>query len=141
MQDLRITSITAAVLGLIFIVLTARVGKARGQAGASLGDGSGGLIKRGEEHTAPLLVASRSHANFAEYVPLCLILMALLERGSSPAWFVGALGAVLVVARILHPIGMGRASPNLFRASGATGTILVLAVASIGLLVMSVRSE
>ena len=138
MHDLPITTVTAALLAVIFIVLSVRVGAARGKSKASLGDGSGGLIPAGEEHTVPLLVACRSHANFAEYVPLALILIGLAEHNGAPCTLLLAVATALVIGRIVHPFGMGRKIPNPFRAGGALLTILAIATAAITLLVRSV---
>ncbi len=135
MTPLPITSITAGVLALIYLALTARVIQQRGKTGTSLGDGSTGLIAPGEEHTAPLLVACRSHANFAEYVPIALILIGLNEIAGGSRWFVAALAAALVLGRVLHPMGMARKVPNPFRAGGTMLTLAVLGVAGIALLV------
>jgi uncharacterized membrane protein YecN with MAPEG domain len=139
MRDLPVTSITAVLMAVIFLVLAARVGAARGKSGASLGDGSGGLIKPGEEHTAPLLVASRSHANFCEYVPLALILLALAEHNGAPRIFMLIVAGALVVARVIHPIGLGRKSPNPFRAGGALLSFVVIVAASVELVILAVR--
>ncbi len=137
MPFLPITATAAAVLGLIYIALSARVVLARGKSGASLGDG-GGIIASGQEHTVPLLVAARTHANFAEYVPLCLILLGLVEAEGTRRWLVIMIAVLLVVARMLHPIGMGRRIPNPFRAGGIVLTFSVITISSIALLVHAV---
>jgi uncharacterized protein len=137
MHDLPITTVTAALLAVIFIVLSIRVGAARGKSKASLGDGSGGLIPAGQEHTVPLLVACRSHANFAEYVPLALILLGLAEHNGAPRILLLVVATALVLARILHPIGMGSKVPNPYRAGGALLTILAIATCAVTLLVRS----
>lgn len=134
MTALPVTSATAGILALVFIALSARVIASRGRAGASLGDGNTGLIRAGEEHTVPLLVACRAHANFAEYVPLALLLIGLNEAQSAPRWFVCALATALVAARLLHPIGMGRKIPNPFRAAGAVLTLATIGVGGLALI-------
>lgn len=134
MTPLPITSITAGLLALIYLALTAQVIRQRGRTNTSLGDGSTGAIAPGEEHLAPLLVACRSHANFAEYVPLTLLLLALNEATGAPRWLVLALAATLIVGRILHPIGMGRTMPNPFRLGGVIATLSTLGIAGIALL-------
>ena len=133
MPFLPVTSLAAAILGLIYIALTFRVVQARGRNNASLGDG-GGIIPAGQEHTAPLLVAARSHANFAEYVPLGLILIGLVEADGTRKWFVFLLAALLVIGRVAHPLGMGRKIPNPYRASGIALTASAILLASLTLL-------
>jgi uncharacterized membrane protein YecN with MAPEG domain len=139
MSPLPVTAATSAVLGLIFAVLTVQVVRARGAAGASLGDGSSGLIAPGQEPTVPLLVATRSHANFAEYVPLALILLGFVEWGGAARWFVCLLATALIASRLLHPIGMGRKIPNPFRAAGAALTLLTIVVSCLSLLIGLLR--
>ena len=84
----------------------------------------------------------RSHANFIEYVPLSLIVIGFLEASGGNAGFVRVLLVVLLIARILHPIGMFAAvnTPRQFacRGGGTISTFLVLAVASIALLLRTV---
>jgi uncharacterized protein len=111
-----VTLLTAAVLALLFAVLSVRVGLARVRAKTSLGDGSGTSIEVGSEGEAPpLLIASRSQANFAEYVPFSLLLLALLESGGGAPLMIEIMAGLLIVARFLHPLGLGRIAPNPFR--------------------------
>ncbi len=135
MPPLPITSLTAALLALGLILLTFRTVQSRAKTGASLGDGRAGIVKAGEEHLYPLLVATRSHANFCEFVPLSLILLGLVERQLAPRWLTLLLAALLIVSRVLHPIGMSRKIPNPFRAGGMIGNLTMLLIAAIFLLV------
>jgi uncharacterized membrane protein YecN with MAPEG domain len=139
MPPLPVTATTAALLGVVFVVLTARVIGARGKTGASLGDGGGGVIPSGQESTVPLLVATRSHANFAEFVPFTLILLGFVEATGAARWFVCLLATMLLIGRVLHPFGMGRKIPNPFRAAGAVLTVLTIAIGSLYLLVEVAR--
>ena len=119
----------AGLLGLVFVALSARVVMGRTTGRVMLG--------HGETEGSPLFVAIRSHANFAEYVPICLILIAGLELRDGATLLVKALGVVLVVARVAHPVGMVMAAPNPFRAGGFVATLLVLLVAGVALVVRS----
>lgn len=104
------TLITAGLLGLVFLALTIRVVARRTTGRIMIGDG-------GDQQ---MLERIRAHANFTEHVPFTLILMAGIEmasgHGSMWLWLSGAL---LVIARIAHAIGMSRPAPNVFRAAGA----------------------
>jgi hypothetical protein len=96
-----VTLFSAAVLAIVFVVLSVRVALARVRTKLSLGDGSSLLINVGKEAEAPaLLIASRSQANFAEYVPLSLLLLGLIESGGGAQWLMlaaaGVYGLVLV---------------------------------------------
>ena len=123
-MPLPITSIYAALLTLILIVLVGAVGRARSHGGPSLGPGD-----------TNLLVADRRHMNFVESVPLALLLIALVEANGGPKGWVHALGAVLLVARIIHPFGLDAKRANTAaRGAGAGGTFLVLLAAAITLL-------
>lgn len=124
---LPVTTEAAAALGLIFTVLSARVVMNRTSHKVNLGDGQG--------QVDPLYVAVRSHANFAEFVPIILVLIGLLEVRQGPTLLVKGLAGALVLARVLHPIGMGLPSPNPFRAGGFVLTILALIVASVSALI------
>ena len=123
-----ITMAAAGLLGLIFTVLSVLVVMGRTQGRVMIGHGEAA----GE--TSPLVTAIRSHANFAEYVPLCLLLIAGLEMRSGATVLVKVLAAALVLARLAHPFGMMRPPPNPFRAAGFVGTLLVLVLASLAVL-------
>jgi uncharacterized protein len=82
----------AAVLGLIFVALSVMTIAERRKTGVSLGAGdSDRLLRR-----------IRAHANFAEYVPLALILIGGAAITGAPLWFVNASCIVLVAGRVLH---------------------------------------
>src|SRR5215472_11756606 len=116
---LPITLATAGALGLIGMILALRVTMGRSKHNVIMGDGG----------NSDMIVRMRTHANFAEYVPLLLVLLGLLEFGGAnrTALMVGA--AVLVVARISHAIGMG--GPLALRVGGAMTTYILLAAGSI----------
>ncbi len=57
--------------------------------------------------------------NWAEYVPLVLILMGLLEAQRTSLYLLHALGIALIVGRVLHAWGLSRSSGRSFgRAAG-----------------------
>ena len=125
-MSLPITLTTAGVLGLLGLVLSFRVSMGRGKHKIFMGDGG----------NPDMIVRMRTQANFVEYVPLLLVLLGLLELGGAnrTALIVGA--AVLVVARVLHAIGM--AGPMALRVTGAIATYLLLAAGSIYGLVLAI---
>src|SRR3546814_6533742 len=67
-----------------FFVLCMRVVVARGQLGINLGDGGNETMNR----------RIRGHANFVEYVPLCLLLIAILELSHFSIYLIHALGQI-----------------------------------------------
>lgn len=114
---LPVTLANACILSLIYLALVVRVGQGRFLHKVALGDGG----------NPDMLVRMRTHANFAEYVPLILILMGLIETSNGNLLILTAMGVLLVIFRILHALGMPRPAPNFLRASGAGGTMLLLA--------------
>lgn len=124
-----LTSIYAGLLALVFLVLSIRVIQGRSAAGVSLGDGGDGPLNR----------RIRAHANFAEYVPLCLGLIALLEVGGAPTWLLHTLGIGLVVGRLGHGYALAFAEhfpPG--RMVGTLLTFLVLLTGGIGCLLLPI---
>ena len=124
-----VTLAAAGLLGLIFAVLSIRVVRGRIYGRIMLGDGAS------SEEGGGLLTHVRTHANFAEYVPLCLLLSGGLEMRSGPTILVKLLATALVLARLAHPVGMVMKPPNPFRAGGFAATLLVLLTASLAAIV------
>lgn len=117
----QIIPIYAAALALLFLFLSVRVIGARRRHGVALGLGKGAEIER----------PSRVHANFAEYVPLALLLLLMAElRGADPAMLHLA-GAALLAGRAAHAWGMSR-EPELLplRVAGMAATFTVIAGAA-----------
>jgi len=111
-----VTSLIIAVaLAVVNLWLSIRTGQARQAAKVSIGDGDNPLLR----------ARMRAHANFIEYVPMALILMALIESKGGNENLLWLLGIALVVGRLLHPFGMERPSPNPFRITGILLTYLV----------------
>jgi len=124
---IAITPVYAALLALFFVFLSVRVVLQRRDAKVALGDGG----------NRPLLRRLRVHGNFAEYVPLALILMLLCELQQAPGWLVNAIGLLLVVGRALHAAAVSREpEPLPLRAAGMALTmsaIIIGAVANLAL--------
>lgn len=76
--------------------------------------------------------AIRVHANFAEYVPLALILLLALEWAGLPGWVLHLLGATLLAGRLLHAHGLGRdAGRSPGRSLGTVLTWLVIGASAL----------
>lgn len=74
----------------------------------------------------PILRARmRAHANYVEYTPFVLILIALHEYAGGSARLLGAAGGVYVISRIFHAFGIERPKFTM-QLVGAMGTWLVL---------------
>jgi len=122
---LSITPIYIAVLGLLFIPLTLRVGVYRVKNKINLGDGQDEeLIKR-----------SRGQGNFIESVPLAVVLLLLMELLGADATWLHTLGVLLVGGRVLHYLGITDLGPFVCRPIGMFATLSVYLVASSWILV------
>ncbi len=122
---MTVTPLYAALLGLVFVALSLQTIRLRRRHRVALGDGD----------QAPLRRAMRVHANFAEYVPLALLLMFFVERGGGSALRMHILGAALLAGRLLHAWGVSRTRENLrYRTAGMVLTFSVIISASLFLL-------
>ena len=125
-----ITMLYAGLLALVFLALSGLTIRMRGKAGVNLGDGG----------KPEMLRLIRGHANFAEYVPLILVLMALLENAGRSPTLLHALGATLLVARLLHGYAFALTQKFVIgRFAGAGLTLLVLGVAGVACIVTAVK--
>jgi uncharacterized membrane protein YecN with MAPEG domain len=131
MTDIPVALGAAGLLGLIFVFLSVRVTMVRANSKISIGDSSQTVALGKETEASALQIACRSQANFAEYVPIALILLGGIEAAGASHDFCLVLAVLLVAARIAHPIGMSRPAPNPFRAGGALATWLVITLAAL----------
>ncbi|MGN5151546.1 MAPEG family protein [Aeromonas enteropelogenes] len=125
---IHITLLYAGLLGLLFLLLSFWVVRRRAQFKVMIGEGE-----------APeLLAAIRTHGNFAEYVPLTLLLMALCELAGAGALWLHLGGGMLLAGRVLHAIGMQiPKAPNLPRLFGTLLFWLSLGLFSVLALLLS----
>lgn len=119
---MAVISFYAGVLALLFVYLSARVISARGDARVALGDGGNSLLQR----------RIRAHANFAEYVPLTIVLMALAAVQNAPVWALHLIGILLLAGRCIHAFGVSREPEKLqLRVTGMVLTFSALAIAAL----------
>lgn len=116
------TLLYSGLLAILFVILSLRVIKSRGSTQTSLGDGG---------HDA-LLRPIRAHGNFAEYVPITLIMMGLLESRGVSVWMIHFLGLSLLSGRILH--GYALAFSNHAPGCRRFGMLLTLITLALGAL-------
>jgi uncharacterized membrane protein YecN with MAPEG domain len=77
----------------------------------------------------------RAHANFTENTPLVLILIGVIELTGKGGQWLAIVGAVYMLARICHAIGMDGVVP--LRAGGALVTMLTqLGLAAVAVLIV-----
>ncbi len=127
-MSLPVTGFYAGLLALGFVLLSLRVIRARRGHRVALGTGGKRPVER----------AMRAHGNFAEYVPLALLLLALLELNGLPTVILHALGLMLLGGRLAHAHGIAR-EPEVFRwrVLGMALTFTVLGLAGAGLVVLA----
>lgn len=121
---LPITSFFAGLLGLYFVLLAIDVIRLRRANQVALGDGGFSDLER----------AIRAHGNFAENVPLGLILLGLFEAYSAQPVYVAVLAGLLTLGRIFHARGLRHAKLN-FRVLGMLltfGALIALSIIDIG---------
>ncbi len=119
---MMVTPLYAGLLALLFLVLSIRVTQRRGREKIFLGDGGHPRLAR----------VIRGQANFTEYVPLALLLMAMLELSHYSIYVLHALGIALLVARLLHAYALSFTDQFLFgRVAGASLTFLVLGIEAV----------
>lgn len=126
--SLPVTALYAAVCGFLIIALAANVVRYRLGKKVSLGDGGHKDVNR----------AIRAHGNTVEYIPLALILMALLEINGGGNTALHIYGIMLVAGRLLYAYGMlvPRSSANLARQLGVLSSWIVIIGAGIQLLLV-----
>ncbi len=95
---MTVTPIYAALLALLFVTLSVRTLRMRRELRIPIGDAGNPRMLR----------AMRAHANCAEYVPLGLILMFLVETQGAHALLVHGIGMALATGRLLHACGVSR---------------------------------
>ncbi len=96
-----VTLVAAGVLCVMFVGLSFFVVKGRMKTLTALGDGGHELMQR----------RIRAQGNFAEYVPLALIVMGLLEMYGGNPTLLAILAVLLVIGRVLHAYSLLRSEP------------------------------
>jgi uncharacterized protein len=93
---LPIALTTAAAAAIVNLWLGIRIGQVRTREKISIGDGGNeALIRR-----------MRAQANFVEFAPFVLILVALLELATGTSLWLWGASALFIIARIAHAFGM-----------------------------------
>ncbi|WP_201022988.1 MAPEG family protein [Sphingopyxis sp. H115] len=93
---LPISLTIAAGAALLNLWLSIRVGRVRTREKVFIGDGGNDLLTR----------RMRAHSNFVENTAFVLILLALVELGFGSSMWLWGVGALYLVGRILHAMGM-----------------------------------
>ncbi len=121
-----VTPIYAAISGFVFVVLSVRTLLLRRRLEVGIGDGDQPILAR----------AIRVHSNYAEYVPLSLILLYFLENQVGVSLWIHVLCSTLLIGRITHAFGVSQVEENYrYRVIGMALTFTVIISASLGLVI------
>ena len=121
------TPFYAAILALLFLVLSVRTLRLRRSLQIPIGDAG----------SPQMLRAMRVHANFAEYVPFTLLLIFMLELQDAPSLLVHGLCICLLVGRVSHAYGVSQEAENFrFRVFGMAMTFAALGGSALSILAL-----
>jgi len=112
-------------LNILFLILiSGRVGAARVKTRTNLGDGGNDAMIR----------AIRTQGNYIEYAPAALLGLFVLAELGLGALYIHLLGAVFLLARIAHFLGLGLGAWPRGRFIGILFTVIVLLITALALL-------
>lgn len=118
---MHIVPFYASLLALLFAALSVRTLRMRRHLKIAIGDAGNQAMLR----------AMRVHSNFAEYVPLSLLLVYFVEIRGAHSLLVHALASCLLAGRALHAFGVSQLKENYrYRVSGMGMTLTTLVAAS-----------
>lgn len=100
-MPLPVTAFVAAVCALLLLATAIDTVRQRLRLGAAFGD----------HGDAKLISASRSHGNLAEYAPITIILLGLLESARANHMALMVIGALFLIGRVAHIVGLYTPSP------------------------------
>ena len=119
---MTITVLYASVLALWFFILSIRVIRHRGTQNIALGDGGNNSMLR----------RIRAHSNFAEYAPIILLLMGLLEFAGVGPVMLHVIGLLLLAGRFAHGWALSFTDGNVpGRVGGMILTFAALIIAAV----------
>lgn len=117
---LNTTPLYIAILGLLFIPITMRVGFYRLKSKIYIGTGE----------DPEMLRRMRGQANFIETVPMALFLLVTMELLGAPHLWLHALCGALVFGRAAHYLGLTELGPGGLRPLGMVLTLLTVLISS-----------
>lgn len=113
---LQTTLSLAAAAALITIWHMVRIGRLRMAEKVMHGDGG----------NAPLMRRMRAQANFVENTPFVLILVGVIEASGKGGIWLAVAGALFMLGRVLHALGMDSVEANALRGIGTILAMLTL---------------
>jgi uncharacterized membrane protein YecN with MAPEG domain len=129
---MHVVPLYAGLLALLFVGLSIRTLRLRRRLRIAIGDAGNQTMLR----------AMRAHANFAEYAPIAIVLMYLVEITGGSGAFVHILGASLLAGRIAHAVGVSQVDEKYaFRVIGMALTLTSIIAAAVRLLLVFSRGS
>ena len=102
MNLLPITSMIAAIMAIVMLPLTIQISMRRMELGKAMGDIGG--VPFGDANDPLLRRRVGAFSNFMEYVPMCLLMLALMEYNSASQILTWSTGGLLVLGRVVHAL-------------------------------------
>ena len=118
-----ISALYAAIIAVLWLVLSVRVIRFRRAAGVSVGHADNLILER----------RIRAHGNLAEYAPIGLIALLILEFSGTSALILHGLGILLVAGRGLHAWALSLPQGSPFGRSAGMALTLIMIGLSAGL--------
>jgi uncharacterized protein len=116
LEIVPVSLVGTAILAIFGSILSIAVILQRVRLGVEWGDGGNTVMAQ----------AVRTHANFAELVPLAVLAIGAAKVAGTPRLAVITMVTALVVARLLSALGLSRSlGPSFARQAGASITIIV----------------
>ena len=113
---LPITLTIAGAAAILHVWLSLRVSRLRRPLKIGVGDGGNEVLLR----------RMRAHGNFAENMPILLVLVGFIELATGGNLWLWGAAILFILARIAHAFGMDRPGANLLRVGGITASWAVL---------------
>ena len=113
---LPITLTIAGAAAILHVWLSLRVSRLRRPLKIGVGDGGNEVLAR----------RMRAHGNFAENVPIFLLLLGFLELATGGNLWLWGAAILFILARIAHAFGMDRPGANALRVTGISLSWLIL---------------
>lgn len=129
---IAVTPVFGAILACIYVFLAVRVIRLRRSEQIALGSAGNKRLER----------AIRVHGNFAEYVPISLLLLLMLELLHAGVIIVGLLGTTLLLGRCVHAWGVSQPREDFrLRVVGMGLSFATIVSTSLLLLVFALRGS
>ena len=115
MTMLTITLSAAGAAALVNFWLSLRIATLRSSENIWIGDGG----------NARVTARMRAHSNFAEYAPIVLILIGLIEATKGTQLWLAIVAGVFILGRICHAFGMDGWKPGRMIGMACTAPIMI----------------